>query len=160
MQLNQSWLAAVQWGRPGAGWADKSMLAFAGQPLPGSQVPPNVMLARDERTSRDDHASETPEAYALRQCGVLKASLPGCHIVQQGPLQACSVPGQQVLFKWQAGANALVQWVVWLPMPDGSMLSFTATCEAAHWDSQRPQFEAALHKLQLQPQHLPPRVAR
>jgi hypothetical protein len=160
MMAQQGWLAAVHWPRPAPQWQDKSMLGYAGHATPGSAVPPNMMLARDERVGPDDSADEALPAYAERQRQLMAQRLPEFAVERQGPLSLGGLEAQELLFRWQAGAHRLAQWVVWIGLPDHSVLCFTATCDAVQLAQHQGVFEAALQNLKVQPARMPPRVVR
>ena len=59
------------------------------------------------------------------------------------------------MFKWRSGSISLTQWVVWLAIGDGSVLTFTATAESSRPDRHQPTFDAALRHVSVDPARLP-----
>ena len=145
MSAFEPWLAGVSLPRPAADWSDRSLLAFAGPP--GDGPPPSITLSRDERRSPADPPLESFEAYVARQVQVLGTNLPGYRARLPTPLGAGTSEARDALFSWRSGAVDLTQWVVWLAMKDGTMLTYTATSESTRYERHRPVFEATLSRV-------------
>ncbi|TXH40788.1 MAG: DUF1795 domain-containing protein [Burkholderiaceae bacterium] len=153
--MNTSWTSAIQWQAPRQDWQDRSVLAFSVPVGHGAAVPPNVTLSRDERRAPQDPPGEAFEPYVKRQLAQLAQVLPQLTIVRHGELQGSAYPVREAVLRWQAGERLLCQWVVWLAMPDGTVLNFTATAANDHFEAVRPDFETALRQLQIRPEQLP-----
>jgi hypothetical protein len=138
-----AWLAGVTLPRPAPDWADRSLIAFAG-PQDGHGLPPSVALSRDERSGPTDPVGESFDAYVQRQSQTLESSLPGFEHRTPTPFGAGTSESRDVLFSWRSGAISLTQWVVWLAMKDGTVLTYTATSESSLFDGHRHVFEATL----------------
>jgi hypothetical protein len=142
----EHWLGTVNLPRPGPGWADRSLLAYAG-PSEGGGLPPSITMSRDDRRSPADPAGESFEAYVRRQSGLLASSLPGFQ-VRESLLPRPGMDGMRdLVFSWRAGAASLTQWIVWLPMKDGAVLTYAATSETSKYEDHRPLFEATLARV-------------
>jgi len=150
MTVSNTWLAGVRLQPPATDWTDRSLLAWAA-PQTGGGLPANITVSRDQRRGPTDPPGETFEDYALRQGQVLASSLPGFQARPLTPLDG-SVPGMaDTLFSWRGGAISLTQWVVWIVLPDSTVLTFAATSESAQFDQHLPTFDAALRGLQIDP---------
>lgn len=140
-----TWLAGVTLPRPATNWTDRSLIAFAGPQVDG--LPPSITMSRDERATPADPVGEPFEAYVQRQCQVLEANLPGFQDRKPTPLGGGTSEARDVMFSWRSGAVSLTQWVVWLAMKDGTVLTFTATSESSQYDTHRAVFEATLRNV-------------
>ena len=145
MSATPTWLAGVTLPRPAADWTDRSLLAFAGPA--GDGLPPSITMSRDERLGPGDPPGESFEAYVARQTQVLESNLPGYRARKPTPLGAGTSEARDVLFSWRSGAVDLTQWVVWLAMKDGSMLTYTATSQSTQYEQHRAVFEATLGRV-------------
>jgi len=141
-----TWLEGVTLPKPSPDWEDRSLLAFAG-PREGDGLPPSISVSRDERRGPADPAGEGFDAYVRRQSQVLAANLPGFQARQPTPLGAGTAQARDTLFAWRSGAVSLTQWVVWLALADGTVLTFTATAESSQFERHRAVFEATLRGL-------------
>jgi hypothetical protein len=141
--MNGTWLKGVTMPVPAAGWSDRSLMAFAGPAHEGG-LPPSVSLSHDARTAPNDPKDESFDAYVERQSHVLERSLPGFQSRHPTPLRAGNSEARDVFFTWRSGAVSLTQWVVWMAMPDGSVLTYTATSESSQFEKHRPLFESTL----------------
>lgn len=150
MTSSTTWLTEVTLPRPAEDWSDRSLLAFAGPRLDG-ELPPSVTVSRDERDQPGDPAGETLDAYVQRQGKVLEASLPGFQVRRPTPLGVGTERARDTLFSWRSGAVSLTQWVVWMSMPDGSILTYTATSESSRFPQHRALFEATLPRIGIDP---------
>jgi hypothetical protein len=160
MTMPPTWLAGVGLAAPDASWTDRSMLVFAAQPAPGEMLPANVSLARDERRGPTDPREETLEAYAQRQLQTLAGALPGFKVLREGRRGEATPEVRELMFSWRSGATPLTQWLVWQAIPDGTVVSFTATAATPRFEDHLPQFEAALQGLVLDPSRFPPPAPR
>ena len=145
MSASDTWLAGVNLPRPAPDWSDRSLLAFAGPA--GDGLPPSITMSRDERGSPADPPGESFEAYVARQTQVLEANLPGYRARKPTPLGGGTSEARDVLFSWRSGSVDLTQWVVWLAMKDGTMLTYTATSESTKYEQHRAVFEATLSRV-------------
>ena len=145
MTSSSTWLAGVTLPRPAADWSDRSLLAFAGPA--GDGLPPSITMSRDERLSPVDPPGESFEAYVARQMQVLEANLPGYRARKPTPLGGGTSEARDALFSWRSGSVDLTQWVVWLAMKDGTMLTYTATSESTKFEQHRAVFEATLSRV-------------
>jgi hypothetical protein len=156
MTTSGAWLAGVALPAPSPEWEDRSLLAFAGPA--GDGFPPSVTMSRDARATQADAPGESFEAYVTRQCRVLQDKLPGFQARQPTPLGAGTSDARDAFFDWRSGAVGLTQWVVWLAMRDGSVLTFTATSERSRYETHRPVFEATLRSVVIDPAAFAPRA--
>ena len=143
MTETKTWLAGVSLPQPAPGWTDRSLLAFA-SPQTGEGPPASITMSRDERLSPADPPGEAFEAYVRRQVEVLEGNLPGFQLRQPSPLGTGSDEARDLFFSWRSGAMGLTQWVVWLAMKDGTVLTFTATSESSKYEEHRLVFEHSL----------------
>ena len=157
MSASNTWLAGVSLPRPAAGWTDRSLIAFAGPQGEGG-LPPSITMSRDERATPADPVGESFEAYVQRQCQVLEANLPGFQDRKPTPLGAGTSEARDALFTWRSGAVSLTQWVVWLAMKDGTVLTYTATSESSQYEMHRPVFEATLRTVSIDAAAFAPRA--
>ena len=139
-------LTGVTLPRPAADWTDRSLIAFAGPAAEGG-LPPSITMSRDERRTPADPPGEGFDAYVQRQSQVLEANLPGFQASRPTPLGAGTSEARDALFSWRSGAVSLTQWVVWLAMKDGTVLTYTATSESSRYEEHRPVFEATLRRV-------------
>lgn len=146
--MKSTWLEGVSMAPPAAGWADRSLMAFSGPAHEGG-LPPSISVSHDARNSPGDPRDEPFGAYVERQCDTLQASLPGFQNRQPSPLRTGTSKARDILFTWRSGAISLTQWVVWMAMPDGTVLTYTATSESSQFEAHRPLFEATLPRLQI-----------
>ena len=149
MSASSTWLAGVTLPRPAADWTDRSLLAFAGPA--GDGLPPSITMSRDERLGPGEPPGESFEAYVARQTQVLESNLPGYRARKPTPLGAGTSEARDALFSWRSGAVDLTQWVVWLAMKDGTVLTYTATSESSRYEQHRPVFEATLSRVVIEP---------
>jgi hypothetical protein len=149
MTASKPWIAGVTLPRPAADWSDRSLLAFAGPA--GDGLPPSVTMSRDARDTAADPPGESFDAYVARQAKVLQDNLPGFQARQPTPLGAGTAEARDAFFTWRSGAVSLTQWVVWLAMRDGSVLTYTATSESSQYETHRPVFEATLRSVVIEP---------
>ena len=150
MTISSPWLAGVSLPSPASDWTDRSLLAFAG-PQQASGLPPSITMSRDERRSPADPAGEGFDAYVRRQSQVLATNLPGFQDRRPTPLGAGTSEARDALFSWRSGSIGLTQWVVWLAMKDGTVLTYTATSESSQYEQHRPVFEATLRSVVIDP---------
>jgi len=149
MTESKTWLDGVSLPQP-AGWSDRSLIAFA-SPQTGDGLPASITMSRDERLSPADPPGESFDAYVDRQAQVLEGNLPGFQLRQPSPLGAGSDEVRDLFFTWRSGAIGLTQWVVWLAMKDGTVLTFTATSESSKYEEHRPVFEHSLRTVVIDP---------
>ena len=140
------WIAGVSLPRPTPAWEDRSLLAIA-VPRDGDGMPPGITMSRDERRGPGDPAGEGFAAYVRRQQAVLSANLPGFQDRAPTPLGAGTSEAGDAFFTWRSGAISLTQWVVWLAMPDGTVLTYTATSESSRFERHKAVFEATLRQV-------------
>jgi hypothetical protein len=148
MSIANTWLAGVTLPRPASDWTDRSLIAFAGPQGEGG-LPPSITMSRDERATPADPVGESFEAYVQRQSKVLADNLPGFQDRKPTPLGNGTSEARDALFTWRSGAVSLTQWVVWLAMKDGTVLTYTATSESSQYESHRPLFEATLRTVEI-----------
>ena len=149
MTSSATWLAGVSLPAPSPEWTDRSLLAFAGPA--GDGLPPSITMSRDARLSPADPPGEGFEAYVARQTQVLEANLPGYRARKPTPLGAGTSEARDALFSWRSGAIDLTQWVVWLAMKDGTVLTYTATSQSTQYEQHRAVFEATLSRVVIEP---------
>jgi hypothetical protein len=104
-------------------------------------------MSRDERATPADPVGESFEAYVQRQSKVLADNLPAFQDRKPTPLGNGTSEARDALFTWRSGAVSLTQWVVWLAMKDGTVLTYTATSESSQFDTHRPVFETTLRNV-------------
>ena len=150
MTSSSAWIAGVSLPAPASDWTDRSLLAFAG-PQPSEGLPPSITMSRDERRGPADPVGENFDAYVKRQSQVLAANLPGFQDRRPTPLGAGTSEARDALFSWRSGAVGLTQWVVWLAMKDGTVLTYTATSESSKYEQHRAVFEATLRSVVIDP---------
>jgi hypothetical protein len=154
MAVSNTWIAGVSLPKPAADWADRSLIAFAAPQQDGG-LPANTTVSRDERRSPQDPPGESFADYAVRQGQVLAANLPGFQARTPTPLDG-HMPGvADTLFSWRSGAISLTQWVVWMALPDNTVLSFTATAESSQFESHLALFDATLRSIHIEPSAFP-----
>lgn len=114
-------------------------------------MPPSITVSRDERTSPADPAGEDFHDYVKRQSQVLATTLPGFQRRADSPLGIGSGGASDILFTWRSNAISLTQWVVWIALADGTVLTFTGTSESSRFEQHRATFEASLRSLVIDP---------
>lgn len=148
-----TWFQGVLATKPNE-WYDRSIMAFS---IPcDDPMPPNVTLTRDLRNTSKDNLDDTIEVYAKQQLETLVSSLPSFNLERERTSYNGQYPAAEFLFSWESGNGRIKQWLIYLLMPDKTIVSFTSTAAASKFSDHEKAFYDFVWATKFDPKLFPP----